>query len=470
MKQVALVLALAFGFASAAQAETLRWRQGPGGELLFWTLHTESGKPYVDHFRANPGELQERVYSRSYPTPEAAQAALALESQGASEGPLPEAFAPIESPRPFFQKIWTANKAWSAEWERKYAEWIQEEVTQDFFKTNNLATDCADAAFTLRWVFARMHGLPAASTLAGSRQLFTQDRGRREWDRLPTHADWRRDQRFRAALDYLMQNTYTHTLIKDTFPVAPSRDHLRAGTIYLHLFDWDSGHTEIVYRVADNINEPEPLRVIASDVPRAVRQLNEYGLQDWGDTPVQGKSGLVNFRWPERGARGWQLREPAKMPGYSEAQFAHDFLGNHDNFVTALIHRLYPNWQPDYQLAMRAKAQQVLERLRRRAEIVREGFAYCATHDCAEGTEGWENWSTPSRDAAIGRVIEGIDELDASRDCNSACRMELRSRLGDRITDVEGYSAITLRTALEVWRREAYSVDPRDSVARRWGL
>lgn len=462
-----LLVALLFSLPVIASAEPTRWRRLENGRVLFWTLHSEGEKVYVDQFSREPGRLQARDFSRSYADLVAAQRTFDDLTRGAIEGSPPA--APAQDFSASAEGIWAAPNQWSWEWERKFDTWMQESVDEHFLAKNGIATDCADAAFGLRWIFARMNGLPAAASLAGSSQTFSHESSDPAWSRLPTHTLWNQDQRFLAALNYLFENTYTHTLMVDTYPVAITREYLRAGSIFLHLYENGSGHTEVIHRVASDRASPDVLRVIASDVPREVRVLNEYGMQDWGDMPELGRSGLLRFRWPQANGRAWSLVPSEKMPGYSTEQYRPNFAYGRRNFVEAVNYRLFPDWAPNYRLTMRAKVEQALDRLRRRVDIVTEGYEFCAANDCAEGSAGWENWSTPSRDRAIGRVIEGIDALAKEYQCTSSCRAELNGRLADRITVVEG-RVITFRMALDAWRRGKYSSDPRDPLANRWGL
>jgi hypothetical protein len=89
-------------------------------------------------------------------------------------------------------------------------------VCEEFFYKNKVATDCADVAIAARWIFARIHKMPAAQTLAEPNVLFSNESFRNAWSDLPTHEDWTQDQLFRVALDYVLDNTYTHTLWKDS--------------------------------------------------------------------------------------------------------------------------------------------------------------------------------------------------------------------------------------------------------------
>ncbi len=73
------------------------------------------------------------------------------------------------------EHIWTATQTWNESWEERFALWMQNETDATYFERHGVATDCADVAYALRWIFARIHGLPAGNRLSGSGQLFTNE-------------------------------------------------------------------------------------------------------------------------------------------------------------------------------------------------------------------------------------------------------------------------------------------------------
>ena len=208
--------------------------------------------------------------------------------------------------------IWKVTTAWTAEWEAKYATWFHDEFRDDFFQRYQISTDCADAAFAARWIFARINGLPAANRLPGSGLLMTQDSMRSAWASLPTATDWSQDRRFRAALDYLLDETYTHTLMVDTYPVAMSPEAIVPGTISLHFHDGNTGHTMQLWKV-DLSGQNAPLTFVFSNVPKVVRVL-EKSTSIGFVLPSEGKDALLHHRWPIAVAGGWKLAAPETLP------------------------------------------------------------------------------------------------------------------------------------------------------------
>ena len=139
------------------------------------------------------------------------------------------------------ERIWDVRNQWSEAWMQKYSDWIRDEFNKDFYLKYNIKTDCADVIYSTHWIFARMHGLPMATTMTGSHTLFTQDSMKKEWVKLATHNEWHKDERFLAALNYILRNSFTGTLRIDAYPIAISKNTFREGTIYL-----THGHAMII--------------------------------------------------------------------------------------------------------------------------------------------------------------------------------------------------------------------------------
>ena len=62
-----------------------------------------------------------------------------------------------------FAGVWVSTNSWSLDWEKKYSQWVKEEVETDVFTSGrwkDLSTDCADAIYTIRAIFAYENNLP----------------------------------------------------------------------------------------------------------------------------------------------------------------------------------------------------------------------------------------------------------------------------------------------------------------------
>jgi len=128
-------------------------------------------------------------------------------------------------------QIWeVGDRRWTIEEERRFEKWVEETITEDFFVDYKIPTDCADAVYAIRWIYARIACLPAAATTKDGKWV---GHWSTDWKHLPTHPEWHQDKRFRAVLFYLFPRTWTGTLPLDTYPVRISTDSITPGTLFL---------------------------------------------------------------------------------------------------------------------------------------------------------------------------------------------------------------------------------------------
>jgi hypothetical protein len=463
-----LFLAFALFFAGAAHAEEIRW-QDEGQGTHFWVLHDEGGATYIDRFYKARGSFQKLESTRVFQNDEAARNEFSKVTRGLS----PSAPSWLENSSPQATDtgviVWDTKFEWTQKWEAKFHDWVKENSTPDFLASHGIATDCADVAYSYRWIFSRIFGLPAAAQLAATGDLVSNEAGLAAWAKLPTDSQWDKDQRFLAALNYVLDNTFTHSLMRESYPVAIKEGSLAAGTYFLNLHSTNTGHTEILSDFITNPSHPEPLRIIASDVPRALRNLSAYGFRaPAGYKLEKGKAAFSSFLWPVKDKGGKRrMADPKSMPNYSEEQFASDFLLGSSNFGDAVVRRMMPDWNPDPITMLKALVAQLHVRLNDRVKIVEEGFAFCASHDCSPNSPGFENWSTPSRDKATGNLMDLMAE--ARQECGMGCWWSYSGMLREPAVTIEG-SALSIGQTIDIWNHKSYSSDPADSIAKRWGL
>ena len=451
--------------------ENIRWKQTQSA-TYFAILHSEDGQFFIDEYEKIGGQWQNRISQTLFVDAESARQRFEQITNGFSkervEVPQTEG-AELWTADVIGEDIWTATNEWNADWETKFSDWLSENATPEFFYENGIATDCADVAYAFRWIFSRIHSLPAANRLAGTRALFHNGSMRPEWVRLKKNSDWRQDSRFMAALNYLLDNTYTHTLMADMYPVAIRRNSFNGGTIHLNLYSEESGHTEFVSKVILDKSHPGPIQIIASTVPRELRLLSEYTFDFWGGPLVEGQHAFVKFLWAKHQGQQWSLVNQKDIPGFSLEQFDPNFANGYKNEGEAIIFKLIPNWAPNPRAVLKNQVTKVLQRLSERVSIVANGFAYCTNHsDCVPGGAGWEIWSTPSRDKAITRLIDSINVVYNQDICDQKCMDELDHYRSRVITRIDG-ADYTFEDAINAWVNYAFTSDPRDSIAKRWG-
>lgn len=424
-----------------------------------WALtYEEEGRVVVDEYARAVDGWQDRVSRRIFQDVGAAQAATALRSLSLRD-PL-VARTGLEL-RTGGTVLWTATQSWNWEWEKRYADWIATEVDAQFFKKHDLATDCADVLYALRWIFARIHKLEMASRLAGSGDFLTHRSARSSWASLPTHEDWSKDRRFRAALDYLLDNTFTHSLMTDSYPIKISREAVTEGVYHLDIFR-ETGHTQILHRLDSRGQSILPFLIIQSTVPRKVRELSVAGFW-YTEQPKPGKGGLLRMRWPSFSSRGVSLLASEKMPFYSLEQYAPDFRRSDKTPYNQEVYlRINPSL--DFRQVLGEAWESIKAMYRARVSVVEEGYAHCSRVSCAPGTPDEDLWSTPTRD---GRITELLAQIESIRMVLGEFGQS--GNMSEPVVELFG-ETYTLGMLVQTWRQKRFSSDPNHTPERRWAV
>ncbi len=455
----AILLAALLAFPAGARASppiTLKYSEGGNWVVRVLAVDDEG----------YPDTVERRVYATEKQADERVR--VLHETRGAIE----KASVPTEDPKrelrnPLVGEIWTATESWSTEWEAKFADWIRANFDKRFYKRYRVKTDCADATVALRWIYSRIFGLPAGNRLDSGDVLLTNRSVRAAWKDLPTAENWYDDRRFRAALDYVLENTYTHTVHADAYPIEIGPTYLTEGAFHLELRTED-GHT----RVFTNVSLADgawPLEDMWSNVPRKVRALVVEPFTVFVQPPMR-FGGIVRHRWVRLTDDSAYLVPAEQMPGYSLEQYLPDFF-KHDtiDFSAEVAARLHDALDP--LIGLRAILSNLERSVGERKTLVEDGFRVCASADCSPGTKNYEDWSSPSRDARLGQYFDQVDSTVAALhgDVLDRARKLLARAKRKNLLKIDGikyrYDAIAA-----AWRAKRYSSDPRDPPTKRWGL
>lgn len=354
-------------------------------------------------------------------------------------------------------QIWdVGDRRWTVEEERQFEKWVDETIREDFFIRTNIRTDCADAVYAIRWIYARIAHLPTAATTTDGKRI---GHWSTDWKHLPTHPEWDKDERFRAALLTLFPRTWTGTLPLDTYPVRISPDSVRPGTLFLVT----ESHTGIIGHVFLDGSQAHPLQTWESALPVKVQKLNlRYFLS--ARPEAKARSGLVKFRWPVSENGGWKYLPVQEHPFYSEEQYGPDFCKGYADFVEAVARRIDPaNHDPAEKMA---KVLGTITRfLRERVPIVLAGYEQCGNGGCPEASELWEIHSTPGRD---GTIISLMDHLSQIIGLNHLDPGMIKKMMEAIPIDISENLSVTLYDVYQnhLW----FSPHPEDSIEARWGL
>ena len=361
---------------------------------------------------------------------------------------------PLRSSTPL--PLWHTTEAWSEVWEQQYSDWIAQEVDKTFFERHNIATDCADIVFAARWIFSRIHGLPAAFELAGSNAVFTNHSVRASWLQLPTAAEWNNDQRFLASLNYLLDHTNTISLRAAGYPIAINANTLKPGVYRVRTNDGgQSRHTYLFHRFFPDPSNEYPILFLQSDLPRSVRVVAEVPFEPRQSRGSPGE-GLQRIRWAVQNGPNVEILAPDAHPHFSEQQFD-DSLFPEDQWAMKILQIVNPRFNMDWM--GRVVTQTLVQNLANRAQIVEQGYAHCQRNDCSEGSAAFEDWSTPARDKKLMEYYETYRWY--------ADWTELKSKFV--VISGREYPVLFVYAFLDRFRGSGSS-DPRVSVEERWGF
>jgi len=354
-------------------------------------------------------------------------------------------------------QVWeVGDRRWTVEEERRFEKWVDETITEDFFIRYEIPTDCADAVYAIRWIYARINHLPAAATTRDGKWI---GHWSTDWKHIPTHPEWYMDARFRAALRYLFPMTWTGTLPFDTYPVRISSDSVTPGTLFL----LTESHTGMIGHVFLDGSQAHPLQTWESGLPVRVRKLS-MGYFFSMKPESSARSGLVKFRWPISKNGEWKYLPVQEHPFYSEEQYTSDFCKDSADFVEAVARRIDPtNYAPMEKLL---KVMGTITRyLKERIPIVLTGYEQCHDGDCPDGSEAWEIHSTPGRD---GIIISLMDHLSKIIESNHLDRGMVKRMMEAIPINISENRSVTF---YDVYQNHLWlSPDPEHSIEARWGL
>lgn len=428
-----------------------------GGTFYLEVTKTSAGADVLK-IEERPGHLPTLIGIESFRSLDEARAA----AQPSHPSPTKQ-FSNLKITEVPGQSLWTVRNEWSWDWEKKYSDWIQSEFNVNFFGID-LATDCADAIYAARWIFARQFGLPAANHLGGSGVVMSQETMKSEWASLPTDENWRKDKRFLAALDYLLQLTYTEILMEDSYPIAIKAESLFPGAHFSYIY----GHNLLVTQLRSGEGGEAPLVTMNSTTPRGFRRLAVSEFLD-PNQPVSG--GFSRFRWPERrDNQAWALRAAESMPFYSREQFSPQFV-EEDLFDEAVNHRVASKYQVSPEKKMYSLLGSVYAKFQDRKLQVEEGARACFPNRCPQGSRNYFDFSTPERDLRILSQIQQVDGWLAKYP-NLQRSFDLFTWNNTIEVDGEYFRTYTFRLSelMAKWRTEHYSSDPNVSRNHRWGI
>ncbi|MGB0848468.1 MAG: hypothetical protein ACPGSM_17190 [Thiolinea sp.] len=312
-----------------------------------------------------------------------------------------------------YAAVWETENKWDRQWEQRYQHWVKTQWTDDIFMNPakpiyyKYETDCADASYAMRLIFAYEHKLPfVVNNPARPGKLITHRKS--SWDHLS------QGQRLRKFLDYIADVTSTKSLGDDTYPVA--LNDIKPGDIYVA----PGVHS---YQIV-NVTETGIAEVMASTTPKQARfLLRTPSFPFYVPEDKRMRDGYRRFKTPAN------IRKSARrQPGYSEEQFhlAQDVGFDYVKFTDAIARKLGKRAErPDEKttrlllaLCMYAndRSVYVYDALWHLQKIRKKG------RQCMTRRE-YDDYSTPSRDKRLGMFFSSVQ-----RHLDRVGRFDPRSR------------------------------------------
>ncbi|MBX3018025.1 MAG: hypothetical protein KF767_09055 [Bdellovibrionaceae bacterium] len=370
--------------------------------------------------------------------------------------------------------VWPTENRWSEAYERRFAEFIRNLDLQIFEKTTGdwgrIPTDCADAAYALRIIFAYENRLPVSF---------------RTWNGTMTNAtsefDGEKDpvKRVRRFMAKVNNSTNTRSLVNDTYPVAIRAGVLRPGVMFLH--PQGDSETPLTYRAGhvyylQNVRENGIIRFISSTVPAAIRSLDP-------------RNGII-FTPMERdgGYRAWVWPDSSDRPNYSEEQFqigewrprAYRDGSAWHRWARAVEQRIRSR-EPTPEEGIRANLENLTIVVQNRAKAVVTGWKFYQENynpgQCMNERD-YSSYSTPTRDVKVQVELQyfrnaairyvnsmgndwGRDEASRMEQFNRKVEFEVLPGVKANVNDLN--RAFLTETTLHI-------SEPEHAPEVRWGL
>lgn len=366
------------------------------------------------------------------------------------------------------REIWHATESWDESWEQRYSDWVAS-LPLNFFEIHKIAVDCADVAYGLRWIFARIHHLPIAATLITSTSTFNFDHQSglqvKAWRNIPSNPNnWEKDQLFITALKYVLLNTATITLEHDTYPLNVTNQTLRPGVI-----NFLGKHTQVINKV-DETGNSFPISIIQATTPTEIRPLELITLLEFRS--------IIQFRWYELDpiTKKFSQRDPSEMPNYLAKENQFDTIGGKN--ILDFIKTYHLDMTLDPKNIITEMVGSFYRNAFTRIKLVERGFDYCVRQhkDCSADSPGDENWSTPDRDKKLLKMFSNSESVLAYLKLQNPA-IDFKMHFSDYLTDLKltisnGMSTqdISLNQFIQNLKNGTATSNPSDPIFVRWGI
>ena len=377
--------------------------------------------------------------------------------------------------------VWPTQNQWNMAWEKKYQEWVAENMTTDFFMNPQkpvyykISHDCADSIYFMRMAFAYENKLPfAINNIMKKGKLLSNDM--RNWDRE------NKVNRVRKFMQYVADRVGTRSLHLDSFPVALA--DIKAGDLYVQ----PGAHSYIITGITDT----GVTSIVSSTTPSSPKHMVRLFAYPFfiPQDKAKMRDGYRRFKWPQN------IKKPMQQqPGYSNEQYviAEQVKYNYVAFTDIIAKKLRRRAEP-----LQEKTTRVLYGLcafaKERVNYVNDGLNQlrrirAGGRQCMNRSE-YDYYSTPSRDKRLKMYFNEVekiayaggslrrDEVSIELLARAIFHPQIPNHLNaelDRFCGLAAYPTnqkkfINLRQLWSNLKAGKVSSDPHASIANRWGL
>ncbi len=383
-----------------------------------------------------------------------------------------------------FSVVWESKNSWDLEWEKKYRQWVLNDFQANTYskgKYKGIITDCADAVYALRAIFAYENELPfvIANTLGGRSTTLNNE----------TSAFDEQKEGVERLIAFI--NNFGHIVgtlslaHHDTFSI--NVEEISPGDTYVTVNPDLTRHAYII----KGIEETGYFDLLSSTVPRGVRiLLRQYG----PPTPLFSEApfGFRRFKWPEH-LDNPDVEISAEL-GFGFKQY--EMLAQYGESFFGEVRKLIKKKSETIKTEIKRVLENIKNQFKSRVEIVNESIEYQKEIKgrCFNAAE-YDSYSTPSRDK---RIIAALDALGQSwikaKDAGNTFAVGEKEQLGlDYLISVNTSEKAgkKLEKMLKVKFRKglfkkpkkidikrfyfgikdgSVSTNPNDSLLQRWGF
>lgn len=377
--------------------------------------------------------------------------------------------------------VWQTKNQWSSAWEKKYQEWVAENMTTDFFMNPKrpiyykMAHDCADSIYFMRMAFAHKNKLPfAINNIMQKGKLLSN-----------TMPNWDRENpvnRVRKFMQYVADRVGTRSIHLDTYPVALA--DIKAGDLYVQ----PGAHSYIITGITDT----GVTSIVSSTTPASPKHMVRLFAYPFfiPQDKAKMRDGYRRFKWPK------YIQKPMQQhPGYNPEQYkiAEQVKYNYVAFTDIIAKKLRRRAEP-----LEEKTTRVLYGLcafaKERVNYVNDGLnklrkIRAGGRQCMNRSE-YDYFSTPSRDKRLKMYFNEVEKIAYAGGAlqRNEVSIELLARaifhpkipghLAAELNRFCGLAAyptnqnkfINLRQLWSNIKAGKVSSDPHASIENRWGL